>query len=174
MVWSCLRSLKCQHLQRADIEDGKLLSSSMRVRLCFVLSLRMWCNNKLGRSVGEGACSLTIQDQFWINNQLEVIIRIGHLCSLKVSCGPKFGNWKGMQQPCVDQIVKFTLMLLFESNNQLKDGWYFVFNDASVLIRYHLEGAACLVWLKNWAKKLADVGVCFVVDGDLTFEIAEI
>ncbi len=41
MVWSCLRSLKCQHLQRADIEDGKLLSSSMRVRLCFVLSLRM-------------------------------------------------------------------------------------------------------------------------------------
>ncbi len=41
MVWSCLSSLKCQHLQRADIEDGKLLSSSMRVRLCFVLSLRM-------------------------------------------------------------------------------------------------------------------------------------
>ena len=39
MVWSCLRSLKCQNLQRADIEDGKLLSSSMRVRLCFVLSL---------------------------------------------------------------------------------------------------------------------------------------
>ncbi len=41
MVWSCLRSLKCQHLQRADIEDGKLLLSSMRVRLCFVLSLQM-------------------------------------------------------------------------------------------------------------------------------------
>ncbi len=35
MVWSCLRSLKCQRLQRADIEDGKLLSSSMRVQLCF-------------------------------------------------------------------------------------------------------------------------------------------
>jgi len=40
-VWSCSRSLKCQHLQRADIEDGKLLSFSMRVRLCFVLSLQM-------------------------------------------------------------------------------------------------------------------------------------
>ncbi len=39
MVWNCLRSLKCQHLQRADIEDGKLLSSSMRVQICFVLSL---------------------------------------------------------------------------------------------------------------------------------------
>ena len=38
-VWSCLRSLKYQHLQRDDIEDGKLLSSSMRVQLCFVLSL---------------------------------------------------------------------------------------------------------------------------------------
>jgi hypothetical protein len=50
-----------------------------------------------------------------------------------------------MQQPCVDQIVKFTLMLLFESNNQLKDGWHFVFDDASVLIRHHLEGAAHLV-----------------------------
>jgi hypothetical protein len=41
MVWSCLHSLKCQHLQRADIEDGKLLASSMRVQLCVVLSLQM-------------------------------------------------------------------------------------------------------------------------------------
>ena len=64
---------------------------------------------------------------------------------MKVSRGPKLGDWKGMQQPCVDQIVKFTLMLSFESNNQLKDGWYFVFDDASVLICHHSEGAACLV-----------------------------
>ncbi len=64
---------------------------------------------------------------------------------MKVSHGPKLGNWKGMQQPCVDQIVKFTLMLLFESINQMKDGWYFVFDDASVLIPHHLEGAARLV-----------------------------
>ncbi len=41
MVWSCSRSPKCQHLQRADTEDGKLLSFSMRVRLCFVHSLQM-------------------------------------------------------------------------------------------------------------------------------------
>ncbi len=40
MVWSCLRSLKCQHFQRDDIEDGKLLLSSIRVQLCFVLSLQ--------------------------------------------------------------------------------------------------------------------------------------
>jgi hypothetical protein len=39
MVWSCYRSLKCQHLLRADIEDGKLLLSSMRVHLNFALSL---------------------------------------------------------------------------------------------------------------------------------------
>jgi hypothetical protein len=64
---------------------------------------------------------------------------------LKVSRGPKLGDWKGMQQPCVDLIMKFTLMLLFESNNQLKDGWYFVFDDASVLIRHHSKGAARLV-----------------------------
>jgi hypothetical protein len=67
---------------------------------------------------------------------------------LKVSRGPKLGNWKGMQQP-FDQIVKFTLMLLFESNNQLKDGWHFAFDDESVLICHHSEGAAHLVELKN-------------------------
>ncbi len=27
----------------------------------------------------------------------------------------------------------------FESNNQLKDGWHFVFDDAFVLIRHHLD-----------------------------------
>ncbi len=77
-----------------------------------------------------------------------------------------------MQQP-FDQIVKFTLMLLFESNNQLKDGWHFAFDDESVLICHHSEGAAHLVELKNWAQKLADVGACIVIDEDLTFEIAE-
>ena len=147
MVWSCYRSLKCQHLLRADIEDGKLLLSSMRVHLNFALSLYLiWCNNKLGRSVGEVACSPTIQDQFWINNQQEVIIRISHVCPLKISRGPKLGNWKSMWQPCVDQILlKFTLVLLSESNNQLKDGWHFVFDDAVVLICHHSEGAAPLV-----------------------------
>ncbi len=39
---------------------------------------------------------------------------------------------------------------LFECQcNQLKDGWHFVFDDAFVLIHDHLEGAACLAWLKN-------------------------
>jgi hypothetical protein len=41
--------------------------------------------------------------------------------------------------------LKFTLMLLFESNNQLKDGWHFVFDDAFVLIHHHSEGAARLI-----------------------------
>jgi hypothetical protein len=51
-----------------------------------------------------------------------------------------------MWQPCVDQILlKFTLVLLSESNNQLKDGWHFVFDDAVVLICHHSEGAAPLV-----------------------------
>ena len=65
---------------------------------------------------------------------------MGHLCSLKVSHSPELSDWKGMQQQCVDQILKFTLMLLFESNNQLKDGWHFVFDDAFVLIHHHSEG----------------------------------
>ena len=62
------------------------------------------------------------------------------VCFLKVSRGPEVSNWKGMQQPFADQILKFTLMLLFESNNQLKDGWHFVFDDAFVLIHHHSEG----------------------------------
>ncbi len=181
MVWSCLRSLKCQHLLRADIEDGKLLSSA-RVRLSFALSVHWkWCNNKLRRSVAEGdwgsmcslrdwvrgdwhrICSLTIQDQFWINNKLEVIIEMGHFCSLKVSYGPELGNWKGIQQPCVDQsLLKFSLVLLFESDNQPKC-FCICFNEMFVLIRHWLEGTACLAWIETtcWVQAKA----CWKIGG---------
>jgi hypothetical protein len=53
-------------------------------------------------------------------------------------------------------------------------GKRFTVKETFVFICRQMGGATHLVWLKNGAQKLAGIGVCFVVDEDLTFEIAEI
>ncbi len=57
------------------------------------------------------------------------------------SCGFELGNQNGIWQPVI--INQILLQFLFESNNQLNGGWWFVFNEIFLCVCQHLEGSAC-------------------------------
>jgi hypothetical protein len=75
---------------------------------------------------------------------------MGHFCSLTVSRGSELGNWEqGIQQPCIIQILlKFTLVLVFESDNQPKC-YRFWSVKMFVIMHHYLEGTALFVFIEN-------------------------
>ncbi len=79
----------------------------------------------------------------------DTIIGTGHEFLLKVIWSLEVGNWNGIEQPCVCQILlQVALMLLVESNKWLKDG-YIWFVKIFVIIRHQVENTSHLVFIGN-------------------------